>query len=244
MRLSCQLYTLREPLHVDPIGTIEKLGETGIKYIETAGFNGFTSEKFKSILDRFGLKVSASHVGLSELEENTDRVLDDAQNIETESIVIPWLDEKDRNDFGALAERLKPISHAVREAGMGFAYHNHDFEFKDYGGKLGIDQLYDSLPDLQAQLDLGWIHYAGFEPSIYIEKLEGRLDSVHLKDSRRGHQKMDLAAGEGELDFAKLIFLSESAGAKYGTIEVDEPSGDPLEVVAKCVKYFNALGLK
>lgn len=244
MRLSCQLYTLRDPLSTQPEKTLEELRKTGLEYVEAVGLGSLTPSQERSIFDGLGLKVSASHVPLAQMESDIAKVIDEAKTIGTETIVVPWLPEEDRHDFPGLAAKLKPIGEKVLEAGFRFAYHNHNFEFEKSGGELGIDVLYGTIPSMTAQFDLGWIHYAGYSPTEYLSKYSGRIDSVHLKDSQRGHPTMDLAAGEGELDYASLIPASEAAGARYATIEVDEPRGDALEVVRGCVSYFHHLGLK
>lgn len=244
MRLSCQLYTLREPLASDPEKTLESLRETGLEFVETAGVGSLTADEARKVFDRLGFTVSASHIPLSLLESDTAKAIADAQAYGTETIVLPWLEEKDRTDFAALAERIKPIAEKVLAAGFRFAYHNHNFEFESRDGKLGIDAILEANPALEAQFDLGWIHYAGYEPTDWLTKYTGRINSVHLKDSRRGHSKMDLAAGEGELDYEALIPASEKAGASYAAVEVDEPRGDALETVRGCISLFHKLGLR
>lgn len=244
MRLSCQLYTLRDVLNGDPDPIFEKLSQAGLEYVETAGFGALTPVQYRAALDRTGLKVSASHVGLAEMESHMNRVIDDASTIGTQTLVVPWLDEKDRGDFNKLADRLNPLSEKATQAGLGLAYHNHDFEFKLSGNGLPLDHLYEAVPALRAQFDLGWIHYAGYDPVDFLKKYTGRIDSVHLKDSRRGHSTMDLAPGEGELPYATLIAEASKARADYGTIEIDLPRGDALQVVLDAITYFHALGLK
>ncbi len=244
MRLSCQLYTLRDQLDKDPIATFESLGRSGIKYVETAGYGTFSPSQLKTIFDDLGMKVSASHIGLSAMEDDMDKVIEDSKTLGVHTIVVPWLEEKDRHDFASLAKRLEPLAQKATQAGFDFAYHNHDFEFKGIPDSLPIDLLYQAVPQLKAQFDLGWIHYAGYSPAEYLAKYAGRVDSVHLKDSKKGHDVMDLAPGEGELDYPELISAAEKAGAKFATVEIDQPRGDALDVVLTAISKFNSLGLR
>lgn len=244
MRLSCQLYTLRDQLTSSPEPIFEALSNAGLQFVETAGVGSLTPADYRSLLDQAGLKVSASHVGLSDMESNMDKVIEDGLAIGTPTLVVPWLDEKDRPDMKLMANRLELLAQKAASAGLNLAYHNHSFEFNNAVQVQPLEELFANAPRLRAQLDLGWIQYAGFDPVEYLQRYAGRIDSVHLKDSQRGHPTMDLAPGEGELDFAELIPAAEQNGANFGTIEVDQPRGNALEVVLTAIRYFHSLGLK
>ena len=46
----------------------------------------------------------------------------------------------DAADFKAMAEFCNQLGQKAKQAGLQFAYHNHNFEFKDLGhGKPGYD---------------------------------------------------------------------------------------------------------
>ena len=69
-------------------------------------------------------------------------------------------------------------------AGLGFAYHNHDFEFRalDDGSDLWSRIAAAELPH---ELDVGWLRVAGRDPVTALGELAGRCPLVHAKDMRR-----------------------------------------------------------
>ncbi len=66
-----------------------------------------------------------------------------------------------------LVEKLNKASEVVKSAGMHLAYHNHDFEFKDWGGgQNGFDIfLKQTDPSLVSfEMDIYWTTKAGKDP--------------------------------------------------------------------------------
>jgi sugar phosphate isomerase/epimerase len=56
MNLSVQLYTVRDQLSADPVGTLKKLKEAGLNYVEGGGsFGADSAEEGKKLLDDLGL---------------------------------------------------------------------------------------------------------------------------------------------------------------------------------------------
>src|SRR3546814_14789347 len=72
-----------------------------------------------------------------------------------DTIVLPWLAEEQRTEagFGAVIAGLNGFAAQARDAGLGFAYHNHDFEFLNRsGGKTLYDRLLDETdPALRSE---------------------------------------------------------------------------------------------
>src|SRR3546814_7536737 len=69
-------------------------------------------------------------------------------------------------------------SDRLKKAGLGFAYHNHDFEFtmKPGGTSLFDTLIADADPALvQIELDLFWAVAAGEDPKAIIRRLAGRI---------------------------------------------------------------------
>ena len=68
-RLGLQLYTVRDAMHADPIGTLKQLATIGYKHLEHAGYNegkfyGLTVKEFKKVLDDTLLNMTSGHVVL------------------------------------------------------------------------------------------------------------------------------------------------------------------------------------
>jgi len=62
------------------------------------------------------------------------------------------------DNYKVMAHKLNGIGDQTQRAGLGFAYHNHGFEFEDHGGENGFDIILNGTdPSLvKLQLDLFW----------------------------------------------------------------------------------------
>jgi sugar phosphate isomerase/epimerase len=72
MRLTIQLYTVRDALAADLAGTLAKIKAIGLEYVELAGDYGKSGEEWKTMLDELGLKASGAHIGVDQFENNYD----------------------------------------------------------------------------------------------------------------------------------------------------------------------------
>ena len=50
--------------------------------------------------------------------------------------IVSKLSQLTLDDFKKMAALANRIGQKAKEAGLQYAYHNHNFEFKDYGGQV------------------------------------------------------------------------------------------------------------
>jgi sugar phosphate isomerase/epimerase len=234
MQLAVQLYTLRHRLEADLEGTLAQLAEAGAHEVELAGFYGRTPTEFRAALDAAGLVAVAGHVPLEGFEDAGDRVLAAAETLGTQTLVVPWVPPPETAaEADEIVERIVAVSQLVTGAGLGFAYHNHDFEFRtlDDGSDLWSRIGAAGLPQ---EPDVGWLTVAGHDPAQVIGELSGRCPLVHAKDVRRKADGTweDVIAGDGELDWPAIAAASVKAGATRIVVELDNPSEHPVDDVA------------
>jgi len=65
-----QLYSVRDEMGSDPLGTLKQLAEMGYTHVEHANyvnhkFYGWTAQEFKKVLDDLGLKMPSGHTVLA-----------------------------------------------------------------------------------------------------------------------------------------------------------------------------------
>lgn len=246
MRLSLQLYTLREACAADFPGTLERVRDLGLEFVELAGLNGFQARELRSLLDDLGLRASAAHVGPDALRNEPNIVVDEAYALGYRTVVLPWIGTEFYADgWDRCASRIEALARPIVEAGLEFAYHNHDFEFADAGGKPGLDVLYETSDPalIKAQLDTYWVFRGSQDPASYIRKWGSRVVQVHLKDGGEGPEPTDRIAGTGDLEWDSILAACEEAGVEFGAIEMDNPPDDPFESVRRCVEFFHTRGV-
>lgn len=240
MKLSLQLFTVREAMQHDPAGTLQEIAAMSLKYVETAGTYGLSATQFRSMLDAAGLACSGAHVSLESLEGQFESTVSDLKAIGSPWAIVPYISEE-RRDYSALAGTLNKIGRQLAIENIGFAYHNHDFEIRSGGLNLLLSETNDAV---FYELDLGWIQFAGGEAAEYVSRFGERAKLVHLKDMLLGADNPHVVAGEGSVDWHAVKPACEAAGIEYGVIEMDHPPFEPIKAVRACVEYFRSIGIE
>jgi sugar phosphate isomerase/epimerase len=247
MRLSLQLYTVRDLLKHDVKGTLQALKATGLNYVELAGTYEISAEDWKAMLQEIGLQLSGSHESLEALENDFDSVVARNKTLGNTSVILPYIG-KDvwAGGWKPVAKRFEAIGSKLQSEGLNLAYHNHDFEFELENGKPGLDVLYENTDPalLKAQLDLAWILQGGQDPAAYVTKYASRIDSVHLKDTKLVGHHQDTIAGQGDVNWDQALAACAQAGVASGSVEMDNPPSDVLSDVTACIAFFKSKGLE
>lgn len=249
MRLSLQLYTLRDDLDKDLRGTLERVRGIGLEYVELAGLYGKTAEEWRDLLGELGLKASGSHVGLEAFETDEAAAIAEAKLFGDPYVIVPYVGADDfRQNAPQLKERMRKVSGALKANGLSLLYHNHDHEMEVKDGKTLLETLFDGLDPqaVGAELDLAWVKIGGQDPVTYMDTLGPYLRLLHLKDfSGSGESRKWVPAGQGEVDFDTILPLAEQKGIEFGAIELDNsPDMPAIDAVAKSFEYFSGKGLK
>ena len=224
MRPAIQLYTLRE-LDESVPELLERVGDTAFEGVEFAGLGESDPGEIADALDDAGLDAAAAHVGIEELEDDLEGVVETYRRLDCETLVVPYLDEANfatETDVADTGRRLAELAARADERGATLAYHNHDHEFAELDETSAFELLADET-DLQFELDLGWAAAAGHDPADLLSALSGRVPLVHLKDTADS-QSVEL--GEGVLDLDACVEASREAGAEWLVYEHDSPD-DP-----------------
>jgi len=128
--IAVQMYTLRNAGPLDQ--QLKIVHDAGVDAVETVGTQGVSAAELKQLLDRYSIRAISSHVQLAELRKDLDGVVAFNRLIGNTTLVVPYLDAKDRPTdaagWTALGKELGAIAKQVRAKGMRLAYHNHDFE--------------------------------------------------------------------------------------------------------------------
>jgi sugar phosphate isomerase/epimerase len=232
--IAIQLYTVREPASTDFAGTLRRLAEGGARAVEFAGYGGMSIPELQALLGELDMRVAGAHISLPLWEERPESVVAELTALGGDYAIVPWL-APERRQGGvqaarALAADLNRYAEIARAAGVGFAYHHHEFEFDplaDGDGNTMFDILVSETdPNLvNIEVDVYWAAYAGVEPTKLIQELQGRVPLVHLKDMAAGPERGIAPAGEGILRWDEI--LPAASNARWWVIEQDFPT-DPV----------------
>ena len=244
--IGLQLYTVREIFAKDPFGTLEQVARIGYREVEFGGggYEGMDHAKLRATMDRLGLTAPSIHIGYDALLQRFDASVAMAKTLGATTVVLPYMTEEHRTEPGwtAALPNFNRFAADLKKAGLGFAYHNHDFEFTLRPGGVS---LYDRLlketdPALvKLELDLYWAAYAGENLTTLIGRLAPRLYSYHVKDMRADRSMA--AVGQGTIDFAALFKLKAGAGVRHFYVENDQAPAPYLLDITTSFRTLRAL---
>lgn len=241
-KIGVQLYSVRELLKKDFEGTLAKVAAIGYREIEFAGYPNLSPQQVRAVLDRNGLAGVSGHVEFKAISGELSKVLDTAHTIGQTYAVCPFIDESMRTPDGwkRVTDTFNRTGEECKKAGIQFAYHNHDFEFKPENGQMPYDIILNNTdPKLvKMEMDLFWTVKGKQDPLTYFNRFPGRFCLVHVKDMKQNGEMTEV--GSGSIDFKKIFEESEKAGIQHYFVEHDQPK-DPLESIKASYEYLHKL---
>lgn len=257
-KMGLQLFTVRHNMAKDTLGTLKAAKAMGYEDVETYGFDGnkgtyygYPAVDFKKVLDDLQLTASSGHYDFApfldkpadDVTRFVDQCISGAHAAGMKYITWPWLAPKQRtlDNFKLLAQKLNAIGKQVTAAGLGFAYHNHDFEFTEHNGQIGYDIiLSETDPALvKLQMDLYWVmHSSKLYPKEWVAKQPGRFVMWHIKDMdkiTRDYTEL----GNGSIDYTTILPGPKRAGLQFYYLEQGGNfAHSPMKSIADSADYF------
>lgn len=257
--IGLQLYTVRDAMQKDAIGTLAKVAAIGYNSLEgatytgTQKFYGMEPAAFAKVLKQNGLIMPSSHYRLGEekvdgqIQKGTmlsgwDKAVDDAAAVGIKYMVCAYLSEAERgglDHYKMVADELNKAGERCKKSGIQLCYHNHDFEFEVQGSTLPYNILLNTDKDLvKMEMDLYWVSKAGKDPVDLINQHPGRFPLFHVKDMDNTSAKAFTEVGNGTIDFKRIFKYADKAGMKYFFVEQDRTPGDPFASITKSISYI------
>ncbi len=244
--IALQMYTLRN------VGSIQEqfamAHRAGFKYVEVVETPDISAEQLKSMLQHNDLTAISAHVQLLSLEKNYQQIVNYNQSVGISTIVVPWIEPKDRPDsyqsWVQYAERLDAMGKKLRQNGIQLAYHNHNFEMKKYQGITALEIIlnHSSSQNLKLEMDTAWISRGGQDPVRFIDAYPQRIFALHIKDNApigvRDDEMNFAPMGEGLLDWPSILPAAQKNGVEWLIIEHDKPK-DAWSVINTSLKNLN-----
>lgn len=253
--LGIQLYSIRDSMKTDPLGSLKQVAGIGYKHVEHASyvnrkFYGYPAAEFKKILTGLGLTMLSGHTVMKKDHWNestkdfTDEwkmTVEDAATIGQKYVVSPWLDESLRKNYDDMKRYMQVFNKSgelCKKSGMKFGYHNHDFEFSV---RLNDIKVYDIIlqntdPALVAQqLDIGNMYSGGGRAMDVLKQYPGRFELLHVKDEIKtsGEKYESTVVGKGIINVKQVIDeAKKTGGTTHFIIEQESYQGQqPIEAV-------------
>lgn len=231
---SYQLYSSRNfPPLADTLKMLAKAG-----YTQVEGYGGLYAddaqvEALKAALSTTGLSMPSGHFSLAMLENEPEKALAIARALQIKRIYCPHIMPADRPTdaagWRAFGARLEKVGKPFRAAGLGFGWHNHDFEFVPLpDGTIPQAAMFEGGPSLEWEIDVAWVIRGGADPVQWIRRHASRITAAHVKDiAPAGENTAEdgwADVGHGTVAWASLMNALRATDCKIFVMEHDNPA--------------------
>ncbi len=265
-----QLYTVRDEMKKDPLGTLKALSDMGFQYVEHANyvnrkFYGFSALDFKKVLNDHGLKMLSGHTVLGKEHWNEQKrdftdawkaTVEDAATVGQQFVISPWFDETLRKNIDDMKRYMIVFNRCgelCRKWDMRFGYHNHNFEFTQSLEGIKVFDIILQYTDpslVTQQLDIGNLYGTGANAYEIISRYPGRFISMHVKDEMKSSGKGEMndgfdstILGTGVANVKAIVDLAKQNGTQHFIIEQESyQAKTPLECAAADLKVLKGWG--
>jgi sugar phosphate isomerase/epimerase len=266
--IGLQLFTFFNVIDDDVPGTLKKIAAVGYKEIESAfskkgGYYGMKPKEFASFLKDNGMSWKSHHVlgapfklppgakmpagadgkpmvipPMRNLKDNMQELVEEVAEGGVEFLVCANTPINTLDDIKSSIDVLNKTDEACKKAGIGFAYHNHDAEFRAVEGQIPYE-MFLSQTKMLMELDLAWATKGGKDPVELFNQHPGRFPLWHVKDLD-ATREIILPLGEGTIDYKRIFDAASVSGMKHFFVEHDMPK-DPLASITTSYNYLSKM---
>jgi sugar phosphate isomerase/epimerase len=244
-----ELYTVRDALEKDLMGTIRAVAKMGYTLVEFySPYYKWTPQQagdVRKLLDELGMRCLSTHNSSDALAASgLQKAIDLNQVIGSKYIVMASPGTVTGTDgWKGVADRLNGAAERLAPLGMAAGYHNHGPEWKAVEGKRPMDILAAATTkNVALQFDVGTCVAAGADPVAWITANPGRIKSMHCKDWAPG-KNYGVLFGDGVSPWPKIFAAAESAGGiEYYLIEQEEgPADEQMKRAEACLANWKKM---
>ena len=246
--LAVQLYSVRDEMEKDFLGTLKKVRDMGYEGVEMYGSFPMMPEKLRDDMAAADLKLVGWHTSYAALKPDFIEATIAYHKVSgCPTLVCPSIPRDivpDIEGWKNAGEALKVANERLMLDGMQTGYHNHWVEFKELEGRNPWNAIVEASGSIIAQMDTGNAMMGNGKPMEEIAKYPGRSRLVHLKpySAADGFSTM---IGKDDTDWEALLELCVTVGGtECFIIEYeDEKNYTQLEGIKACREAIRAFGL-
>lgn len=264
--IGLELFTVRHECEQDFPGTLEKVAAIGYKEVELFDFYGRKASEIRRILSLSGLMAPSSHTlsyvlsprySISENRTRWHELIQYAAELGLHYLggSVGGVSELNpMDDYRRLAELMNATGEQCKRAGLQFAYHNLNVEFREHNGVVPYDWLlgHTDPQAVQLEIDCYWLTRAGRDPVHYFRKYPGRVPLLHIKDRKPGYVATTVPdpgpgpfteVGHGSIDWKRIFAAASGGGLRHYYVEQDFCDRPVFESLKMSYSYMKGLTL-
>ena len=240
--IGIELYSVRQALAEDLMGTVAKVAEIGYEVVEFyRPYFDWTPEYAKEVrmhMDNLGIRCLSTHNPTEAfMTENRAKAIELNSIIGSQTMVMA---SPPRGTVGRpgevggpppsgtidgwkqVADLLTEAQEAFSAAGLRAGYHNHQYEWRSFEGiaeggpRFPMDILASTPEGVTLQLDLGTCMEMERDPVAWITSHPGRIRTMHCKDWAPGGEEEEkgyrVLVNEGVTPWEEVFQAAENGG--------------------------------
>ncbi|HEY7307690.1 MAG TPA: sugar phosphate isomerase/epimerase [Bryobacteraceae bacterium] len=244
-----ELYSVRDELKKDLMGTLQGVAKMGYECVEFyAPYFQWSTDYAKQVrkqLDDLGLRCYSTHNDTKSFtQDGIGHAIELNKILGTRYVVMssPGRELTAIDGYKQIADTLNHANKTFELQGLHAGYHNHDAEWHAIDGQVPMQVLASNTDkSIMLQLDVGTCVEAGADPVAWIESHPKRIRSLHLKDwsPDKGYKVL---FGEGAAPWKKIFAAAESkGGVEYYLIEQEGSRFPERETADRCLVAYRDL---
>jgi sugar phosphate isomerase/epimerase len=178
--------------------------------------------------------------------------IDYAHQLGLEYMVCPLLNDYLKTTLASYRKAAADFNawgKLAHDAGMTFAFHNHDYEFKPQGNTTGFAELM-RLTDpalVKLEFDMYWLTQADQDPLAMLTRYADRVRLIHLKDrtpnvptsyDRKHSSEHFIELGKGTINWPGILEQARKQGIRYAFVDQDETAIPVFDSLKESYAYL------
>lgn len=227
-------------------GVLRDISASGYDAFETGNLLDHRSEsEVRLLLEENKLSISGIHLGYGDYanEKRVGEHIAFCKKFNVKNMMCSGVsDPTTITGYEETALLFDKVGARLRDEGIAFNYHNHNWEFNDLGGVNGMQILATQTnPALvKFNIDVFWVTMGKEDPANFIKMHASRAGYFHFKD---GYQKDDgsfvfTELGKGKIDLRGAMRAALEVGIQWMVYEQDHTDGDPTQSAAISRDYM------
>ncbi len=256
MKFGLQLFGIYDICKKNPETLFEKLSDIGYQHVEPCiafgNLGGFeksiwTVEEFERtlpLLQKHNLEVISCHVFSMNLREAVLEMKRMVVQHGIKQFVLKCPHELTKVRMQEVAFSYIQAAEELLKVGARILIHNGGSEIaKKIDGRSAYEWFLDAcLGRVEAQVDVGWLLFAGENPEHFLWRNKDRVRSIHYKDFKTpDNPDSEVNIGQGALDVVACFQFARAMGITQ-FIDQDQTQGDMLEDLRKSYQLLDVLG--
>ena len=233
IRIGVQMWSVNDVWKQNPAAAFRKLKAMGYDGVQSLQFFLMDHAELEKMLGDNGLRIVDMPFRRQFVEpDKFSEYVEFCQRFKIDFAYQPSEKAKTAAEWRRHSEWLCELGEKFRPYGIRVGYHNHQYEFTEhYEGKRPIEFIYDA--GIPMEFDVGHAKLAKDDPVAWLNRLNGRVPSIHAKPAGG-----DVIGGRDDANDWKAIFsAAAAAGTKWAVVEC-ETRRDTYADVEASMKYL------